>query len=45
MSLIYIDFTDFLKLNTICDLKITKKGYYRIKLLCQINLTKFTINQ
>jgi len=26
MSLIYIDFTDFLKLNTIYNLKIKKKG-------------------
>ena len=24
MSFIYVDFTHFLKLNTICDLKITK---------------------
>ena len=26
MTLIYIDFTRFLKLNTICDLKTTKNS-------------------
>ena len=45
LALISIDFTCFLKLNTICDLKTTIKTTHESKLICQINLMRFIKNQ
>ena len=44
MSLIYIDFTYFLKLNTIYNLKIEKKALSNQKTLCHKISPKFTKN-